>query len=130
MRERAKSSGRALGTISEQRAYSHEKEHRPSSQDTLVNAKAFPRVDSEDTLVEGKTMSSTEETVALERRRSYCIGGAGNMRKSWEDLGHFPPSNTLIDMSGLPSVVKAAKDAPEQSEEGQIACPEFQLAGR
>lgn len=79
------------------------------SEDTLVsNGPGFSRVDSNETLVEQrKDMANADEVTAaaIERVRSYGIGGAGNMR--------------------MASAVKAAQDAPPAAkQEGKrVLCP-------
>lgn len=69
------------------------------SQDTLANDIPLQRIDSEDTLVVADNMPAASEPIAIqgERRRSYGIGGAGNMR--------------------LPSEVKALMDSPPSEEQ-------------
>ena len=72
----------ALRSVPEGRiAPSSPNSSRRHSDETLLNGLDFPRVDSEDTLVDHKTMSTPEQVVMIERRRSHGIGGAGNMRR-------------------------------------------------
>ncbi|KAK3073586.1 hypothetical protein LTR53_004685 [Teratosphaeriaceae sp. CCFEE 6253] len=79
------------------------------SDDTLLDGLGFPRVDSEDTLVEHKDMSSPEQAAMIERRRSHGIGGAGNMRKDHARAMQRCGTNIVKD---LPSVSKKAEDTP------------------
>lgn len=60
-------SKRHPGTLGSQR-------HRPS-EDTLIS-----RGGSETTLVDGSNMASANDSAATERKRSFGIGGAGNIR--------------------------------------------------
>jgi len=80
------------------------------SEDPLTTSAGFPRVDSDDTLVNGRTtMANTDETNEIERKRSHGIGGAGNMR--------------------LKSAVDAALDAPDPPKEDGMSLDQSLIAG-
>ena len=65
-----------LAAISETRTQQpHRSRTSRNSEDTLIS-----RGDSEATLVEDKNMSSSDEGAPIERKISYGIGGAGNIR--------------------------------------------------
>jgi hypothetical protein len=71
----ARSSDLHLQTILENRTLRHPSRGSSESDITLVGSLA-----SESTVVGARNMASSNETVELERRRSYGIGGAGNIR--------------------------------------------------
>lgn len=61
--------------LSESTSPRHTTQQPRSSEDTLIGCG-----DSETTLVERRNMANSEQDAALERKISYGIGGAGNIR--------------------------------------------------